>query len=170
MEKTLRVLNELQETGMIEKYAIGGAVAASFYMEPVATYDLDIFVVLPEKKTLLTSLSPIYEYLRGRGYQEQEAHIIIEGIAVQFIPVYSALVEEAVVHARATDYGEVKTQVLRPEYLVAIMLQTNRPKDRSRLTTFVEEAKIHEEDLEGILKHHGLIRKWREFRRHFRAN
>jgi len=169
MEKTLRVLNELQDAGIIEKYAVGGAVAATFYMEPVATYDLDIFVVLPEKKTVLTTLSPIYEYLRGKGYAEQEAHIIIEGVPVQFIPIYNALVEEAVDHARNTRYGKVKTRVLRPEYLAAIMLQTNRPKDRTRLTAFVEEAKMDKENLERILKDHGLTRKWQEFGRRFRA-
>jgi mRNA-degrading endonuclease YafQ of YafQ-DinJ toxin-antitoxin module len=59
--------------------------------------------------------------------------------------------------------------VLRPEYLAAIMLQTNRPKDRTRLTAFVEEAKMDKANLERILKDHGLTRKWQEFGRRFRA-
>ena len=32
--------------GVIDQYAIGGAVAATFYLEPAATIDVDVFVHL----------------------------------------------------------------------------------------------------------------------------
>jgi len=48
MEKTLQVLNALEEEGVFSRYAIGGAMAATFYVEPVLTFDLDVFVVLPQ--------------------------------------------------------------------------------------------------------------------------
>jgi hypothetical protein len=38
MEKTLRVLNRMVKDGVIEQYAIGGAVAAIFYVEPSIHY------------------------------------------------------------------------------------------------------------------------------------
>ena len=44
MEKTLAVINKLEQQGLIGRYAIGGAVAATRYIEPIQTYDLDIFV------------------------------------------------------------------------------------------------------------------------------
>jgi hypothetical protein len=66
MEKTLKVLNTLEHDGVIEKYAIGGAMGATFYIEPVLTFDLDIFVVLPQKGALLTR-APLYEALRMKG-------------------------------------------------------------------------------------------------------
>ena len=44
MHQALRVLNELVEEGVIPRYAIGGAIAASFYIEAQATADLDVFV------------------------------------------------------------------------------------------------------------------------------
>lgn len=47
MEKTFKVLNRLVEEGIIGRYAVGGALGAMFYAEPVSTFDLDIFVVLP---------------------------------------------------------------------------------------------------------------------------
>src|SRR5512139_2258433 len=47
MDKTLQVLNGLERDGVILRYAIGGAMAATFYAEPVLTFDLDIFVLLP---------------------------------------------------------------------------------------------------------------------------
>ncbi len=34
----------MQADGIIGAYAIGGAVGATFYLEPVATLDLDVFV------------------------------------------------------------------------------------------------------------------------------
>jgi len=46
MERTLKVLNELERSGIIETYAIGGGIAAIFYIEPVLTYHLDVFVRL----------------------------------------------------------------------------------------------------------------------------
>lgn len=48
MEATLKVLNELEREGVINRYAIGDAVGAIFYMEPFLTYDLDVFVLLPK--------------------------------------------------------------------------------------------------------------------------
>lgn len=43
MEATLRVLNELEQTEVMSRYAIGGAMAATFYVEPLLTFDLDVF-------------------------------------------------------------------------------------------------------------------------------
>jgi hypothetical protein len=39
VEKTLKVINRMEADGVIRQYAIGGAVAAIFYVEPFATYD-----------------------------------------------------------------------------------------------------------------------------------
>jgi len=35
MEKTLQVLNDLERAGVVRHYAIGGAMGATFYIEPV---------------------------------------------------------------------------------------------------------------------------------------
>lgn len=40
-------INEMQAAGIIGKYAIGGAVGATFYLEPAATLDVGIFATLP---------------------------------------------------------------------------------------------------------------------------
>ena len=47
MREALLALNRVQRDGTIQQYAIGGAVAASFYIEAMQTEDLDIFVFLP---------------------------------------------------------------------------------------------------------------------------
>jgi hypothetical protein len=47
MQRTLQILNELEQSGSMSRYAIGGAMGATFYIEPLMTYDLDIFLLLP---------------------------------------------------------------------------------------------------------------------------
>jgi hypothetical protein len=57
MEKTLQVIEEMTRLGIIKAYAIGGGIAATYYIEPVLTYDLDIFF-LPVRDGL-DELAPI---------------------------------------------------------------------------------------------------------------
>jgi hypothetical protein len=73
MEKTLKEINQLEKEGHIGPYAIGGAIAATRYIEPIQTYDLDIFVKFPPKPSGLTSLSPLYEYLTHRGFTPENS-------------------------------------------------------------------------------------------------
>ena len=95
MEATLKVLNELEREGVIARYAIGGAVGAIFYMEPFLTYDLYVFVLLPQTAGGLLTLAPIYETLKQRGCEEEGECLLIEGMPVQFLPADNALLEEA---------------------------------------------------------------------------
>jgi len=39
MEKTLQVLKSLESAGVLNRYAIGGAMGATFYTEPVLTFE-----------------------------------------------------------------------------------------------------------------------------------
>ena len=71
MKATLEVINQMQVDGVIGSYAIGGAVGATFYLEPVATLDIDIFVSLQQAGALLT-VSPIYDYLTARGFKVEK--------------------------------------------------------------------------------------------------
>lgn len=160
IEKTITALNGMVKDGIIEKYAIGGAMAAIFYTEPVPTYDLDVFVVVAGPRRALITLEPIYAYLRSRGHAPSQEHILIEGVPVQFIPVYNPLVEEAVENAQSKTYGSQLTNVLKPEYLIAIMLQTGRKKDKLRLAQFLEEISIDSNSLQDILARHNLTEKW----------
>ncbi len=70
MEHALQTLNELEASGQITRYAIGGAMGAYFYAEAVITEDLDAFVLLPQPTGGLITLAPVYEFL--------ERHQLIE--------------------------------------------------------------------------------------------
>ncbi|MBM4272104.1 MAG: hypothetical protein FJ139_08120 [Deltaproteobacteria bacterium] len=163
MEKTLQVLNDLERNGALGRYAIGGAMGATFYIEPVLTFDLDVYVALPQKGDLI-SLTPLYEALKGRGYTIEEGECVnIEGVPVQFLPAYNQLLEEALSEAQEIVYENTPTRVLRAEHLMAICLQTGREKDRDRIRLFREEAKIDAGYLDGVLQRFGLEEKWRQW-------
>ena len=67
MKKTLAIVEQLHADGIIGPYAVGGAVGAAFYLEPVATLDVDIFVLF-EPAPLILTLTPIYEACAKLGY------------------------------------------------------------------------------------------------------
>src|SRR5437868_1058386 len=151
MEKTLAVINQMVAEGIIDAYAIGGAVGATFYLEPAATLDIDIFISF-KQAGLLISLSPFYDYLKLRGYVEKDEHILIEGWPVQFLPAGNLLLEEALRSAIETLLGETPTRVMTAEHLAAIALQTGRSKDFFRIQRFIEEGAIEIDRFEEILK------------------
>ena len=164
MKATLDVINRMQADGVIGEYAIGGAVGATFYLEPVATLDIDIFVSFSKTPgSSLITVSPIYDYLTARGYQAEKEYIIVEDWPVQFLPPSDALGEEALAQAVETELDGTRTRVMTAEHLVAIALQTGRPKDFTRILQFIESGILDAAKLDGILKHHGLLAKWEEF-------
>ena len=163
MKRTLQVLNELELGGVIDRYAIGGAMGATFYVEPLLTFDLDVFVVLPQSAAGLLSLAPLYEALLARGYIEEGECVLIEGVPVQFLPAYNALLEEALREARETLYEEVPTRVVRAEHLIVVCLQTGRDKDRERVRIFREQAELDLKYLTEVLQRHGLEAKWKQW-------
>jgi hypothetical protein len=164
MKATLEAINRMQQEGVIGQYAIGGAVGATFYLEPSATLDLDILVALKNVRGggLLT-LAPIYDYLTARGYVTEKEHIVIEGWPVQFLAPGDALDQEALAQAVGTELEGVPTRVVTAEHLVAIALRTGRAKDFARILQFVESGVLDAAKLDAILQRHGLVERWEQF-------
>ena len=152
------------DAGVIGKYAIGGAVAATFYIEPTSTYDIDVFIPFENiPGRLIASPGKIYEYLLPRGYKSQGEHFFIGGWQVQFLPADNDLYGEALLQAVQKEVGGVKTWVMKAEHLMAIALRTGRGKDLIRLEQFVHHAAYNQDELSQILKRHNLIEKWQQF-------
>ena len=163
-QAALKVINQMQADGVIGKYAIGEAVAATFYLEPTSTFDIDIFISLKDvPKSSLVSLDPIFNYLKPLGHKVEDAHVIIGGWQVQFLPADDDLYYEALSQAVETKVGKVKTRVMTAEYLMAIALKTGRGKDLIRLEQFVQSKIFDEKELDEILARHNLVAKWERF-------
>jgi hypothetical protein len=161
MFRALAILNQLETEGLLSSHAIGGGMAVLFHAEPVLTYDLDVFIVLPAGGGgALLSLSPIYDRLRELGYTMEREAVMIEGVPVQLIPAYNPLVEEAVAGAVATSFRGIPTRVISYEHLLALMVQTGRPKDLERLRALLDQRPPDEERLRTILERHGLASRW----------
>jgi hypothetical protein len=139
MKETFKVLNRMVKAGVIEDYAIGGAIAAIYYLEPFETSDLGIFVRVR---------APASEFIG------------IEGFPVQFLLVFNPLTDEAVSRARAIKFARVSTRIIRAEHLVAIMLDTGRTKDYLRINMFLEAGAVNLRSLKAVLKRHNLMEKW----------
>jgi hypothetical protein len=172
MKQTLDVINGMEADGIIDRYAIAGAVAAYNYIEPAVTEDLDLLVSfdrVPETaQTGLVTLTPIFSYLKGKGHMEHEGEgIVIGGWPVQFLPVADSLDSEALAQAHELELriadALVKTRVLRPEHLVAIALRVGRPKDLIRITQFLDDSAVDPRALTGVLIRHRLTESWRAF-------
>src|SRR5215210_623349 len=162
MRETIKIINQMVKGGVIEEYAIGGAVAAIYYLEPFDTADLDIFIQVNATGSDLMILAPIYEYLIEQGYKAKGEFIYIEGIPVQFLPVFNPLTEEAVEKALTIKYARVTTRIMRPEHLVAIMLDTGRPKDYLRISMCLEQGVVNMRSLNAVVRRHGLTKKWKD--------
>lgn len=100
MRKVFQLLNAMVQDGEVQNYAIGGAIAAVFYVEPFSTQDIDVFVMMKTEPSGLVKTIPGWDYLKNRGYTEIRGEaIVVEGWPVQFIPVSNALEEEAYLNA-----------------------------------------------------------------------
>jgi len=157
----------MQADGAIGKYAIGGAVGATLYLEPAATLDVDIFVVLPSVPGSSFSLTPLYDYLKARGCAVKDEHIVIGGWPVQFLAPRNQLELEAVAESVATAVEGVPTWVMSAEHLVAIALRAGRAKDYIRILQFVEQDAVDRDKLLRLLERHGLTAKWQQFERKY---
>ena len=150
----LRAANDLVAAGLIEDYALGGALAAIYYVEPFTTYDADIIFVAAEKG--LTAGTPaIYSHLQERGWRVDREHLLVKDFPVQFLAA-AGLTEEAVRKAREIEYEGVPAKVLRPEHIIAIAASVGRHKDLARIEQLLEQAEIDRTLLDDILRRYKL--------------
>lgn len=164
ISRVISIINQMQADGVIQLYAIGGAVGATFYLEPVATLDVDIFMTFkPDQGSLIVTPEPIFDYLKARGCSMDGEYIIIAGWPVQFLPPTGPLVEEALAQAVIHDVAGMPARVFTAEHLAAIALQTGRAKDKARLLQFIEEGALDTSALNSILQRHGLASAWQNF-------
>ena len=153
----LRVVNELQAEGVIERYAIGGAMAMLFWAEPTVTFDLDVFILLPGLSgATIVSLEPIYRVLRARHFEVVAEHVVIHGTPVQFLVSPNSLGDDAITTAVRRELDGVPFHVMRPEHLCAMWLQAGGAKRRERVEVLRQAGVINEAQLGELLSRHGV--------------
>ncbi len=154
LAEVFRAANGLVAAGLIEDWALGGALAAIYYVEPFTTYDADIFFI-PKDKGLTAGIPAIYAHLQSQGWQVEREHLLIRGFPVQFLAA-SGLTEEAVRAAERIDYEGVPAKVFRAEHIVAIAATVGRAKDKARIEQLLQLADLDKTYLADLLQRHKL--------------
>ena len=160
MRESLKVLLQVRDEGVLADFAVGGAIAASFYTPAVVTEDLDIFAFLKPSASGLLVLTPLYERLQQLGGRIENEYVVIGKWPVQILPAYTPLVEEAVANATPQQFEDLTVKVVSPDYLCAIALQTGRPKDYMRVHTLIESGHVSSNTLATLVNKFALTQRW----------
>ncbi len=124
-----RVIDSMKTEGIVRNYAVGGGMAALFYSETTLIFDVDVFVSLTQEGWLI-DLSPIYHWARQKGFEVRDEYLISHGVPVQILVANEGLETEAIECAQ--EMGASKVRVMKPEYLIALYIQTSGDKRRGR--------------------------------------
>jgi len=165
MQAVCDTLEQLVSEGILKQYAIGGATAAGFHGEPLATRDVDAFVFVdPAPGSLLVSLEPVFNRLKELGFGEfEEEGLLVHGFPVKFLSASPGLESEAIDSAMVFCWDLHQVRVMRPEHLAAIALTVGRPKDRARLVYLAELPQFDFAVFKEILARHGLSAQWEQW-------
>lgn len=149
---------ELKTRGLIQEYAIFGAVAQTFWDEAIPTFDLDVLVLLAGPQGLLIDLGPLYGWAAEKEFPAIDEHIYIGEIPVQFVPTPTTLHEEAVQTAATLDLDGLPIRVVRPEYLIATWLQppANSAARKERAAKLRDSGQVDPVLLNDLLRRFGL--------------
>lgn len=161
-----QVLNDMRAAGVIQDYAVFGAVAQMRYTDPVATIDVDVLVAVPGPERL-DILGGIYSFCASRGYKPEGQTIRIGDWPVHFLAAFDPLTAEALAQAQTDEFKGVPLRVVRPEHLAVIALSVGRTKDLQRICALLESGSTAREKVESLAAQHGLKEKWQRFAARF---
>lgn len=152
----------MKAAGVVEDFALFGAMAQMRYTAAVATFDADVLVAVPGPPKL-DALSDVYRFCADRGYKPEGEAIRVGSWPVQFIIAFDALTREAMHQARTVDYEGVPLRVVRADHLGVIALSVGRAKDFARVVALLESGSVTREELAEMAARHGLAAAWSKF-------
>ena len=141
IKEVITTMNQMQADGVIERYAIGGAVGATFYLEPVATLDVDIFVAFRSEPGSLLSPHPS-SIISKRGGVRWRANTSSWRAGRCNSCRQDPWGRRRCSRLWSNDVEGTPARVLTAEHLAAIALQTGRAKDKARLLQFIESGAL----------------------------
>jgi hypothetical protein len=170
IETVLAEFERLKSEGLIENYAVGGAVAANTYIEAHMTEDVDVFVVFSDSKASeLVSLGPVWSNLVVNGAKQNGIYLEIGGWKVQLLAAGKPVFDDAIANAeeKVIDNGNAKARIITPKYLAPLALERGEPKDYSRIEQFIKTGLVTREEVEQSAARYNLMDRWNTFRRRF---
>ena len=130
-------LNDFKRRRVIRDYAIIGAVAATAYMEPIFTEDIDVVILVDSDEEYLQT----YGIIAGQAENQEGMHQVLGGVPVQLFPsTVMPLYRDAVEQARKVRINNMRAKVATAEHLILLYLTANRQRDRLRVSYLIEDA------------------------------
>jgi len=140
-------LNKFKRRRIIRDYAIIGAVAATAYMEPVFTEDIDVVILADSDEEYLRA----YAAIAAESETMDGMHHILGGVPVRLFPsTVMQLYRDAVAQAKKVRIDNIRAKVATAEHLILLYLTANRPRDRLRVGYLLEDA--DESRLQSLLE------------------
>ena len=149
----IRKLNDLKQRGLIRDYAVIGAVAATAYVEPVLTQDVDVVVLVDSDDEFWETYRRVGEAAEGIDGM----HHILGGRTVQMFPsTIKPIYRDTLAASRQTRIGNAMVKVASAEHLVALALEDFRYKDKLCIAELLE---LPETDTESDLEPYRGVRR-----------
>lgn len=166
MKQVAQLLNDMLHAGIVQNYALFGAMAQMRYTEAVATLDADVLVAVPSPDRM-DVLAGIYDYCNKLGFETQGDAIRVGAWPVQFMPAFSPLTQEAMENAEKADFDSIPFRVVRADYLAVIALSVGRGKDFARILALLESLSVTRDQIARLAAKHGLTDSWSRFESRF---
>lgn len=130
-------LNDLKRRRVIRDYAIIGAVAATAYMEPMFTEDIEVVILVDSDEEYLQA----YNVIAEEAENQDGMHQVLGGVPVQLFPsTLMPLYRDAVEQARKVRINNTRARIATAEHLILLYLTANRQRDRLRVSYLIEDA------------------------------
>ena len=134
-----RVLNGLKRRKIIKDYVVIGAIAATAYMEPIFTEDIDVIVLVDSDEEYLRTFRRVGELAEG----QEGMHHILGGIPVQMFPSNTKpLFRDTLDQALPVRFGRLRSKFASAEHLILLYLEPFREKDRLRIMNIMPNADL----------------------------
>lgn len=153
---SLRALNGLKRRKVIRDYVVIGAVAATRYMEPVFTEDIDVIVLIETDEEYRSTFRAVAQHAEA----QDGMHQVPGGVPVQLFPSnIMPLYQDTLEAALPVRLGNIRVKIATPEHLILLYLLAFREKDQIRVRYLlgnIEEGRLERllgrfDDAEGTL-------------------
>ncbi len=115
----ISLLNELKRRRKLRDYAIFGAIAATYYMEPIYTSYIDVLNLASNDQEYITVWNELKKHaqkIKGFGFEIHETEVQL------FSTAGYPLFEDALKTAKKVKVGGVITKIVDKEHLIMLFL------------------------------------------------
>ena len=142
-----RALNGLKRRKVIRDYVVIGAVAATNYMEPVFTEDIDVVILVDTDEEYRSTFTAISRQAEG----QEGMHQVLGGVPVQLFPsTIMPLYRDTLEGARLVRLGNLRVKFASAEHLILLYLLAFRERDQLRVRFLLGD--INEDRLQRLLE------------------